>query len=204
LWTHESIALIAALAADEIPITREAARRLSREDSLAAILIEVGEEERAGNLLARVDVTREVSQVPLLVALPLHRVSDLTEPVCRAGADALVVGMPPMGVWQHQGGWVEGRLYGPLVLPLVLSALRKARSLAPDWPLVAQGGIHAPQDAVRCLEAGADAVALDAAVWVETDLPKRVDEAIRAWEQKQEENRSHQGGSHASSGPASE
>ncbi len=178
-----SVAIIAALGPGDVDSTREAARRLAREGRVAGFLVEVDEEEPLSQVVARVDGVREF-MVPTWVALPLHRAREWVEPVVHAGADALLVGMPPVGVWPRGDRVVRGRLYGPLLLPLTLAALSQVAPLARGLPLIAQGGIHTPRDAVRCLEAGAAAVALDAAVWVEPDLPTRVHEAVVAWEQE--------------------
>ena len=191
-WQRWPAAIIASLGPADVGITREVARRLSRHGDIAGFLIEVDAREEAATLLARVDIVRQVAQLPVLVALPLHRASALVEPCLQAGADALVIGMPPEGVWTHKGKAVRGYVYGPLLLPLVLATLQQVRGRIPTTtPLIAQGGIHAPRDAIRCLEAGADAVALDAAVWVEPDLPTRVHRAILAWEAARAEDEDH-------------
>jgi len=186
-WQHWPAAVIAALAPADVGLTRDVVRRLSGQDSIAGLLIEVGEDEAIESMLARVDVARQVAQLPVLVALPLHRALALVDPCLQMEVDALVMGMPPVGEWTHRGMSVSGYLYGPLLLPLVLATLRQVRTRVPaTTPIVAQGGIHGPRDAIRCLEEGADAVALDAAVWVEPDLPARVHEAILAWEAARE------------------
>ncbi len=179
-----SVAIVAALGPGDVSSTRDGARRLAREGRVVGFLVEVGAEEPLPRVLARVDVVRE-QELPVWVALPLHRVAELVPPVLNVEADALVIGMPPEGLGYHRGRRFHGRLYGPLVFPLMLSALIKAVALARDVPVIAQGGIHSPQDALRCLEVGAAAVALDAAVWVEPDLPAAVHEAIVAWEEAQ-------------------
>ncbi|NPA90943.1 MAG: hypothetical protein GXO55_05795 [Chloroflexi bacterium] len=182
-WPRQEIAILAALGPGDVAETREGARRLARCAQIAGLVVEIGADEGVGQAVARVDVAGE-TLLPVIAAVPLHR-EDLIEPLVHAGIQALIVAMPPEGVWRHRGRAVTGRLYGPLLLPLTLAALRRTRARAPQVPIIAQGGIHAATDAIRCLEEGADAVALDAAVWVEPDLPAHVHRAILAWETQQ-------------------
>ncbi len=181
----EPIALLAALTSPEVEHTAAAARHLGDSGLMAGIVIEVGREEPLANVLARVAAAGEMSGLPVIVALPLTGPDIWVEPCLHAGADAFIVGMPPEGVWPGKEGWRRVRLYGPLLLALTLDALLRARRVAPaEVPLIAQGGIHSPEDALLCRRAGADAVALDTAVWVEPDLPARVDAALRAWDEQ--------------------
>ncbi len=177
------IALLAALSSPSQEHTAAAARHLGDSGLISGIVIEVREQEPLAHVLARLTIAADASGLPVLVALPLTRVEELVAPCLHAGVSAFLVGMPPVGLWPGPQGWQRVRLYGPLLLPLTLDALARARRLAgDDVPIVALGGIHSPEDALLCREAGADAVALDTAVWVEPDLPARVNEALQAWE----------------------
>ncbi len=181
----DPVALLAALTSPSREHTAVAARHLGDSGLMAGIVIEVGREEPLANALARIAAAADGSGLPVLVALPLGRVSELVEPCLHAGADSLLVGMPPEGAWPAREGWRQVRLYGPVLLALTLDALLQARRIAGlDVPIVAQGGIHSPEDTVLCREVGADAVALDTAVWVEPDLPAQVDEVLRAWDEE--------------------
>jgi dihydroorotate dehydrogenase (NAD+) catalytic subunit len=90
----------------------------------------------------------------------------LCELAVECGADALTVAAPPRGaVWYAPGErFVTGRLYGPLVLPQALRALRRVARLVPV-PLIGCGGVHSADDALAFLRAGATAVQVDAALW---------------------------------------
>lgn len=184
----EDIALLAALSSPSQEHTATAARHLGDSGLMSGIVIEVLEQEPLANVLARSSIAMEASGLPVLTVLPLSRVEELVEPCLHAGVDAFIVGMPPVGLWPGRRGEHHVRLYGPLLLPLTLAALRRARHLAgEDVPIVAQGGIHSPEDALLCRRAGADAVALDTAVWVEPDLPARVNKALQEWDEEGKE-----------------
>jgi dihydroorotate dehydrogenase (NAD+) catalytic subunit len=130
---------------------------------------------------------------PLVVRLPLLRAADLCEAAARAGADALTVGAPlrasasPPGLFSGsrtlQPGEGEsqddgdrekskGRFYGPESLPIALEAVRTVVGVmqASPLPVVGAGGIFSVEDARAMLAAGAVAVQVDAAVWIEPRL----------------------------------
>jgi hypothetical protein len=60
-----------------------------------------------------------------------------------------------------------------------LKAVRALRTQAPAAALLAGGGVHEPQDALRLLDAGADLVAVESGlVFSGPGLPKRVNDAV--------------------------
>ena len=194
-WEHLPVPVLAAMAAVDVAHVQRVSRRLADVPTVAGIWLESHPEEEIGAVLARIDVVRRTTALPVLVALPLTRATAWARPCVHAGADALVIGMPLEGEIPLGDRWIRGRLYGPLLLPLTLAALRAtAPQLDGTVPLIAQGGIHAPQDAVLCRAVGADAVALDAAVWVEPALPQQVWDALQHWETTQQEEPSHESG----------
>jgi dihydroorotate dehydrogenase (NAD+) catalytic subunit len=116
------------------------------------------------------------TDLPVLARLPLNRATDLASAVVEAGACALVMGQPPRGQLpgpdQHSS--VVGALYGPLIFPIMLAALGEVMRLNLGVPLVACGGIHTPAQARHALTAGAIALQIDSAAWIEPGLPGRI------------------------------
>lgn len=114
---------------------------------------------------------RAVSNKPLLVQVPLADAAAYAEALVGI-ADALVVGAPPPGTaWSPEEGWVRGDVHGAGVFPLMLDALHTLRDS--PFPRVAFGGIHAPDQALQTVLAGASAVMLDIAICRAPDLPAR-------------------------------
>jgi dihydroorotate dehydrogenase (NAD+) catalytic subunit len=113
------------------------------------------------------------ADLPLWVKLRLDLASQWARPLTDAGAHALVVGRPPVGRSQAADGrWVTGELHGPLAFPLMLEALAQVAARTPDGPaLIACGGIHTADQLRQALAAGAVAVQIDSALWVEPSLP---------------------------------
>lgn len=92
-----------------------------------------------------------------------------------ADADGFLVD----GALRSTGGH---RVVGPAARAAALETLRAIRARVGSHPtIVAGGGIHAPQDALDLLAAGADLVSIDSGlVFAGPGLPKRVNEALEA------------------------
>jgi len=136
---------------------------------------------------------------PVIVRLPTLRAAELCEAAARAGADALTVGAPmrtsPPGPLSRSqsarpgegeskddgdGQKSKGRFYGPEVFPMALEAVRAVVGAmqASPLPIIGAGGIFSEENARAILSAGAAAVQVDAAVWVDPAFLSRVAEAM--------------------------
>jgi hypothetical protein len=71
--------------------------------------------------------------------------------------------------------------FGAAARAPALATVRLPRALAgPDATIVAGGGLHEPQDALRLLDAGADLVAIESGLVLSgPGLPKRANDAVR-------------------------
>ena len=116
---------------------------------------------------------RRATELPLLVRLP-YQGAGLAKRAVEAGADALVCIAPPRGMAMvmgaSAGGFVEGRLFGPLVRGLAMQTLRETLGelgeSQPAVPVIACGGVDAAEDVEMLLAAGASAVMVDSLAWV--------------------------------------
>ncbi len=132
------------------------------------------------------DVVRELirqaiqnSDLPVLAKVPLGGAASLAPVAVEAGASALVVAQPPSGSgFARNAGLdsvsISGSIHGPLTFPSMLAVLDVIRSLDLPCSLIACGGIHTLQQARQALAAGADAIQIDSAFWVEPSLPARL------------------------------
>ncbi|MFN8493454.1 MAG: hypothetical protein U0350_37995 [Caldilineaceae bacterium] len=120
------------------------------------------------------------SDLPIWVKLPLERSATLAPVAVEAGAVALVVGQPllgaafPMQQPNVSDQPVTGSLYGPLVFAPMLAALLGVTKLNLSCALIACSGVHTLTQVQQLLAAGAQAVQIDSAVWVEPGLPERL------------------------------
>ncbi|MBC8171494.1 MAG: nitronate monooxygenase, partial [Anaerolineae bacterium] len=108
----------------------------------------------------------------ILVRLPMQDTYETAQAVADAGADAIVVCAPPRGTARDPktGRLVSGRVYGPLVKPIVLRMVGQLMRRIKDIPVIGAGGIHTPQDARDYLDAGATAVQIDSVTWVQPGM----------------------------------
>ncbi|MFO7632494.1 MAG: hypothetical protein R6W76_08145 [Caldilinea sp.] len=119
-------------------------------------------------------------ETPIWVKLPLDNVVSLAERAVTAGAVGVVVGQPLQGAVVQTdritgaATWLTGDLYGPSAFALMLRALIEVASVQLGCALIACGGIYSAQHVHQALAAGAHAVQLDAMLWTEPGLVRRM------------------------------
>lgn len=139
------------------------------------------------------------SELPVWVKLPLTRAVDLANAARTGGAHALVIGQAPQGALlrsdtgntpvvegQIRALTVRGSVFGPAMFPIALAALLDVASLNLGLPLILCGGIHTWGQVKQALSAGASAVQVDSAVWIEPGVPERL---VRSWAENAHANR---------------
>ncbi len=139
---------------------------LAAEDSVGGIELGLGE-AHPGEAAALVTAA-QVSTRPILAHLSLDSPSDVAVAAADAGACALVVGPPRGALPTPEGPLLEGRLYGPAILPHALRALERFLAVA-KCPVIGGGGIYSRRDVEAMLGAGAAAVQLDGVLWTEPE-----------------------------------
>ncbi len=182
-WAALPIPVIVHLVGASAAKMKRAVEIVDEVDEIAAVELGLGddiEEKDAVNLV------REASRIekPLLVRLPFYECRGLALPVAEAGADALVMTAAPRGTARdrHTGRLVSGRVYGPLIKPMILRLVGRLRREVPaDLPIIASGGIHSPQDARDYMEAGAVAVQVDTATWAQPKMLERIARDLGGW-----------------------
>ncbi len=121
---------------------------------------------------AAIRAVRAVSELPLIAKLDLDdpNLAEVALACTKAGANALVVGRPPRGMALIDKRPWYGRLYGPVVKPIALRILADLAAMNLETPLVASGGVHSARDVLDFLSAGACAVEIDSAAWVNPQI----------------------------------
>jgi dihydroorotate dehydrogenase (NAD+) catalytic subunit len=187
LWPRLGCPVVAQLADSQPAALGKLLTRLADVDGLSGLELLFPRQGEAEHLRALVQTVWRESDLPLWVKLPLERVVELAPVAVEAGAAGIVVGQPPLGASPSlphlltdenrapsAPTLVHGALYGPLVFPLMLAALVEVNKLALPCALIACGGIHTLEQTQTALAAGAQAVQIDSAVWVEPGLPVRL------------------------------
>ena len=111
---------------------------------------------------------RRACDLPLLVQVPLFEAVAYVQVSQAAGADALVVAGPPLGL--AVSGEAEApctvEVHGPLLHPLFLLAVGQVAQ-AVSLPIVARGGLLSAADARAFLAQGAVAIMADSLAFVD-------------------------------------
>jgi dihydroorotate dehydrogenase (NAD+) catalytic subunit len=185
-WFRLGIPIIAHLPADEPEALTRTARALAGVQSpqghaaLAGFELGLAYGCTAGDVTSWLEAVREGTEFPILVKIPIGVERDIAEAAVEAQADALVIGLPPLGTafLPDAGQMVTGPLYGPALHSLALHSLQRLAGLAA--PLIASGGIHSVADAQAFFEAGATAVQIDSLLFID---PKAAEEVALAFKE---------------------
>lgn len=175
VWERLPVPVIAHLVVNAAEDLHRSIAILDREPSVEAVEFGLNEEMNPAETEWAVRAALGKMEKPLLVQLPFSANLDHFAAAIDAGAHALVVSAPPRGTARDQAGQlVAGRVYGPLVKPIILRMVGQLVRRFPHTPIIGAGGIHSQQDALDYLEAGAVAVQIDSATWVTPSLIEEI------------------------------
>jgi len=128
----------------------------------------------------QIETVRRCSDVPILMALAPDLESEQLAHIVKAGTAANVDGWVVSGGVRTPPG--PKRLVGrPTRCQVLDTVCRIRQQVGPNTPLIAEGGVEAPADALALRNAGADVVLLlSGLVIAGPGLPKRINEAVAA------------------------
>jgi dihydroorotate dehydrogenase (NAD+) catalytic subunit len=170
-WENRGLPVIAALAAQGAGDWPAMAARLERVPGISGVELHLNPTIRA---VEAIHATRAATELPILVKLDLDEVADIAADCVAAGGNCLVIARAPRGMMMVDGRAWYGRLYAPTVKPIILRAVAQIAEMRLPAPLVACGGVHSGQDVHDLLAAGASAVEIDSAHWVEPKALARI------------------------------
>lgn len=170
-WSQSAAPIIVALAAQGVHDWPAMAARLERVEGIGGIELRLNPAFDASEAIR---ATRAATELPIIAMLDLDNAITVAADCIAAGANALALGRAPRGRALIDGRAWYGRLYAPAVKPLALRAVADVAALKLGAPLVACGGIHSAGDAREFLAAGAVAVEIDSAAWIDPALVARI------------------------------
>ena len=182
-WANMPMPVILHLVGTTVNHIERAIKRLDEVDEIEGVELGLNDDIPEAEAFELVSAAAKMEK-PLLVRLPFYDSYQLAMTVAEAGADALVISGAPRGTARdkHSGRLVSGRIYGPLVKPMTLRMVgRLRREIPPDIPIIGSGGIHRPQDARDFIDAGAVAVQVDTATWVQPRMLERISRDLGGW-----------------------
>lgn len=171
LWMALPLPVIIHLVADTREHVARSASRIDAEDALDALELGLNDDISVNDAAEFVRAAVQRTDKPVIVRLPVQSAHPIAEAAADNGAGAVVACAPPRGTARdpHWGRLVSGRIYGPLVKPVILRLVGQlTRKL--DIPVIGAGGIHSAEDARDYLEAGARAVQVDTVTWVQPNI----------------------------------
>ena len=202
VWATWRVPVIANIAGESISDYAELARRLDGVSGVSGIEMNISCPNVESGLDFAVDpraaaevtyAVRRETQLPLLVKLSPN-VTDLVSiasAVVDAGADALTLinTFPAMRIdieaRRPALGWGSGGLSGPALRPIALRLVYQVASALPNIPIVGCGGVTSGDDAVEFLMAGASAVQVGTATFLNPRAPLDVIEDLEAFLRRQ-------------------
>ena len=161
-WRHSPVPVIVNLLARRVEELTQMARRLENVEGVSGLEVGLTSDAKAETVSA---FTRAAcGELPVIMQLPVERCAELASSAIQAGATAVSMA-PPRGMLLTRGGEIiQGRLYGPAVLP---TALRMVHELKEQGiPTIGAGGIYTHEQLKSILTAGAKAVQLDSVLWL--------------------------------------
>lgn len=183
VWAGLPIPVILHLVGTSAAQMKRAVELIDEAEEIAAVELGLGDDIEEAETIELVYAASRMEK-PLLVRLPFYECHQLALPAAEAGADALVMTAAPRGTARdrHTGRLVSGRIYGPLIKPMILRLVGRLRREVPaNLPIIASGGIHSPQDARDYMDAGAIAVQVDTATWAQPKMLERIARDLGGW-----------------------
>jgi dihydroorotate dehydrogenase (NAD+) catalytic subunit len=177
VWANAPLAIIVHVVATTRNDIRNAVQLLEREDSVAGIELGLPDDIGADKAREFVEAACKSGEKAVIVRLPMHDAYEIAETCADVGAGALVVSAPPRATARdpHNGRLISGRLYTPLLQPIILRMVGVLRKrIDPQVPIIGAGGIHSLQDARDFIDAGAVAVQVDSLTWIQPNIVERI------------------------------
>lgn len=183
VWANLPMPVILHLVGTTVAHMERAIRRIDETEEVSAVELGLNDGISEDEAFDLVEAAAKMEK-PLLVRLPFYETYQLAMPVIDAGADAVVVSGAPRGTARdpHSGRLVSGRVYGPLVKPMTLRMVgRLRREIPAEIPIIGSGGVHSPNDARDYIEAGAVAIQVSTATWVQPRMLERISRDLGGW-----------------------
>ncbi len=198
IWARWQVPVIVNLAADSVEEFAEMAAMLDEEPGVAGIELNVSCPNVAvGGMIFGCDpdlaaevtaAVRAATTLPLIVKLTPHAadVVEVARAVVDAGADALscVNTLPGLAIDVRRRrpvlGNVTGGLSGPAIKPVALRIVYQVAQ-AVDVPIIGLGGIASLDDALEFFMAGASAVQVGTATFVDPGAMLRIVDGLSEW-----------------------
>jgi dihydroorotate dehydrogenase (NAD+) catalytic subunit len=160
-WSRSPVPVVVHLLGSRSDEIARMARRLENVEGVSGLEVGFAADTSPEAMVALIQAA--CGELPVIAQLPIERCMVLAVGAIQAGA-TLVSLAAPRGILPAQAGeLVQGRLYGPSVLPMALKVVRELTQQG--VPTIGAGGVYTQNDITAMRTAGASAVQLDAVLW---------------------------------------
>jgi dihydroorotate dehydrogenase (NAD+) catalytic subunit len=163
-WITLSPPIIVNILSQSVEDTGYMLERLEVFEVVSAVELGLGDID--ANSAAEIVSASRYSELPIIANAPLNVDKSVFISAASSGASAISLGPARGTIRQKDGSMINGRIFGPSVLPFALRALSSIVDQV-DIPVIASGGIYHIADVKAMLEAGASAVQLDSVLWTD-------------------------------------
>jgi len=170
-WEQSKIPILIAFASQGVNDWAAMATQLDNIAGVSGIELHLNP---AMDAIDTIRIVRAATELPILAKLDLDNAREIAADCVEAGANVLVIGRAPRGMRIIDGKPWFGRLYGPAAKPFALQVVADIAALKLDAPIIACGGAHFTDDAREFLAAGAVAVEIDSAEWIEPGMAEKI------------------------------
>ncbi len=165
-WSGSPVPVIVHIIASNPAEAARMARRLEAVEAVSGL--EVGFASDASRDLVTACIQAASGELPIIAQLPFERCLDLAPEAILAGAAVVSQAAPRGALNSRDGSLIQGRLYGPAILPMSLRLVNELKDH--NIPVIGAGGLYTREDIHAMLAAGAVAVQLDSVLWRGLDI----------------------------------
>lgn len=183
LWAMLPLPIIVHLIATNADHVRKSAARLDEEEGVDALELGLNDDISLDEVAELVHAATSRTEKPVIVRLPTTDTASIAQVAIEEGASTLVACSAPRGMARDplSGRLISGRIYSPLMKPILLRIVGQLAEKFPTIPIIGAGGIHSPQDARDFISAGARAVQVDTLTWIHPHMLEHIARDLGGW-----------------------
>jgi len=137
-------------------------RRLEEIDGVTAIELSLPPQIDSVKCLELISAAQ--GELPIVLNVPLDQINGKwLVKATGSGVGALSLGAPRGSIRDEKGNLIQGRLYGPGLLPQAVMAVNSLKGIG--LPIIAGCGVYSEGDYQTLMDVGAAAVQLDMVLW---------------------------------------
>lgn len=136
-WSRSTLPVIVNLLVNDPNETKKMVQMLEEIDNILAIEFSFGKDDSASLVFENLDAG--FGKLPVIAKIPLERIQeDWLDEIKQKPVEAISL-QSPRGIINNQGKFVQGRLFGPSILPITMQAVKSAARL--NIPVLAGAGV---------------------------------------------------------------